>query len=229
VNPSRRIKQVAIGLAAVLAVGTGAIALLHAPFAKSALVAMGECPAKRVTAADVETARVDSVRKTRGKASAKARPALGFVLEDSTPDDIRSWALKNNVECKESREGLGFACVNVPSSALPDREASEGVVTSLHMNFRPGDKKLVNLSLTSANLDAQNAVDRMARRAATLQAALGPPTKEAGELSVERFAAGNMATASVRHVYRDYEAKVSATALEPSRVMLVEQYLSAND
>jgi hypothetical protein len=228
-NPSRRIKQVAWGLAAVLAVSTGVIGLLHAPFAKSALVAMGECPVKRVTAADVEAARVESVRKTRGKTPAKSKPALGFILEGSTPDDVRSWAVKNNVECKELREGLGFVCGDIPSSALPDRDATEGLITSLHLNFRPSDRKLVNLSLTSSNLTAESAVERMSRRAASLQAALGAPTKEAGALKVERFAQGKMATATVKHSYSDYEANVTATALEPSRVMLVEQYLSAND
>ncbi len=228
-SPSRQTKRIALALLASAGVAIATIGVLHAPFARSALMKVGGCPVSKVTAADVETARKDAMRSMRGQSPAKSRPALGFVLEGSTPEDVRSWAAEHKISCSEMREGLAFKCTNVPASALRDREPSDGAVSELFMNFRPIDRRLVNLSLTSSQLNSEDAASRMSRRVAKLTSTVGAPTEQAGEVSKERFASGGMATSLVAYHYQDYVARVTATAFEPANVNVIEQYTSAND
>jgi hypothetical protein len=228
-NSKRRIQRIALALLATAGVATATIGVLHAPFARSALMKVGGCPVSKVTAADVEAARKDAVRSLRGETAAKSRPALGFILEGSTPEDVRSWAAEHKISCTEMREGLAFKCTNVPAAALRDREPTEGAISELFMNFRPSDRKLVNLSLTASELSAEDAAARMKRRVEKLTSTVGTPTQQAGEISQQRFAAGGMATSLVSYRYRDYVASVTATAFEPTQVNVLEQYTSAND
>ncbi len=222
-------KRVFLGLGTTLVLSVGVVGILHAPFARSALMKVGGCPVGKASAADIETVRKQAVSSMRGVGTATTRPALGFVLEGSTPDDVRSWAHENGVTCTEKREGLYLSCRDVPAKALRDRDPNDGDVGELSLAFRPTDRKLVNITASTMGLGPDAAAARMNRRVEKLTTTLGAPTQAAGDVSANRFAKGGYATSKVSYRFGNYIAEVTATSFDQRGVHLMEHYVIAND
>lgn len=223
-----RIKKAALGVVLAGAGLTAGIGLLHTSVGRPLLAAIGGCPIKATPAA-AEAARMNSVAKMRGDSPASAKPAAGFTMDRSSPDDVRAWAKKHGLACKDAREGMLITCTDVPVSALGDRPAQAGAVSEVAFAFRPRDKALVNLSVTTNGLPAKTAASEMTRTKARLDEQLGTPTTAAGDITESYFSKGALSTAMVSYNRSDFVAEISATAFGARGVMLREHYVSAVD
>ncbi len=225
----RRAKKAVVTLGITAALVTGLIGVLHAPFARPWLMKMGGCPVGKASAAEVEEGRMQAVRKTRGTDPAPSRPALGFELDASRPEDVLAWAAKSGVTCKEKREGMLLTCEDVPANAVSDRPHENGSIDEVSFAFRPRDRRLVNVTTMSFRLSADEAARRMTASVDRVRPTLGVPPIASGDVTAERFAAGGFVTATTSWHYSDYEAQVTATSFDGRGVALREQYLSATD
>jgi len=219
--------RVSIYVASVLAALTLLVGLLHTSLGRPLLARLGVgCPVQ-ASPEDVERARRDSARATRGSEPSPAQPALGFVLDEMTMADAQAWAEREQVSCEEQRGGTLLMCSHVRAAALG---GSGGETTDeLVLAFSPKTKRLVNIATTEYGLDGTAAASRMARIVSNLEEKLGKPTREAGERSASYLAEAPMRTALVRYRFSDYQADVTATNLPGKGLMLREHYMSARD
>lgn len=222
---ARTWKKLAGALVAASAVVVGGIGFLHMPAARPLLRMLGGgCPLK-ASAAEVESARLTAARETRGTDPAPARPALGFMLDVTSSDDVRAWAKKAGIACKEEREGTYFACADVPAASLGEA----GRITDVSFGFSPTTKRLVNLTTLRLDLTGDDAARQLASIAARLEKELGAPSSAAGEPSGTYLSSGDMHTSMMAYRYADYMADVSATKIPQAGVAVREHYMSARD
>jgi hypothetical protein len=205
----------------------GFIALLHANGGRSLLL-LGGCPVG-ASASEVERSRMKAVVNIRGTAPAAKRPAAGFTLDVTTPDDVHAWAKEHRVSCSVGRGGMLIKCTAVPASALRDRPEARGTISEVDLAFRPRDKALVNVSVISFGMRPEPASSSMASTKRHLERELGPPTTAEGDISPRHLGQGGFATAIIAYRSSDFLAEVTATGLGSSGVMLHEHYLSAID
>jgi hypothetical protein len=225
----RRMKKAAVRVGLAAALVTGLIGVLHAPFARPLLMKIGGCPVGKASAAEVEEGRMQAVRKTRGSVPAPSRPALGFALDGSVPEDVLAWAEKKGISCKEKREGMLLTCKDVPANVLPDRPQENGTIDEVSFAFRPRDRRLVNVTAMSFRLSPDEAARRMTASVDRVRPDLGAPAIASGDVTKERFANGGFVTATTTWSYSDYEAQMTATSFNGRGVALREQYLSASE
>ena len=119
-----------LGVASLLVLATGVIGFAHTPPGRPLLAMMGmgkartaggKCPLGYDVAASPaqkESARQRFSEAHRGNGVAKARPALGFVLDQTTEAEVMKWADAHDVECKKPRSGADLDCVNVPATVV---------------------------------------------------------------------------------------------------------------
>ena len=219
--------RVSVYVASTLAALTLLVGLLHTSLGRPLLARLGVgCPVQ-ASPEDVERARRDSARATRGSEPSPAQPALGFVLDEMTMADAQAWAEREQVSCEEQRGSTILMCSHVRAAALG---GSGGETTDeLVLAFSPKTKRLVNIATTEYGLDGTAAASRMARIVSNLEEKLGKPTREAGERSASYLAEAPMRTALVRYRFSDYQADVTATNLPGKGLMLREHYMSARD
>lgn len=218
--------RIAVYVASALAILTLAMGFLHTRLGRPLLARLGGCPVQ-ASPDQVERARLSSARATQGHEASPAQPALGFVLDRMTLSDAQSWAKRENVSCDDSRSGTVLTCSRVPGKALGNR--SLGAVDELVLAFSPTTQRLVNITTSRAGLDGPAAEARLKSIAADLEAKLGKPTREAGEVSADYLASAPMRTALVRYRFTDYQADVAATNLPGRGLVVREHYMSARD
>lgn len=202
---------------------TGLIGALHLPFARPLLACVAGCPVARVTPEQVEQAQRRALQKLRGSDVAPARPALGFMLDATTLDDVKAWARKNGLTCDESRKGALLKCEDVPARAFTVEV--DGAVDEIAFGFRLHDHVLMNLTTLQTGIDAATAVSRFTQIADRLSRALGPAkmTRRPDD------AWDGSRPAYVSYRFTDYLAEASAMRLPDRGVMLREHYVSALD
>lgn len=213
-------KKIVARLALVTGVGTAAIGVLHAPFARSLLAKIGGCPVGKASAEDVERARRAAVASLRGDAPAPSRTALGFTLAQATVADVDRWAHERSIACAKKREDLLVVCTGVPSA--------EGAVDEATFAFRPSDGRLVNVTAMTFALGPDEAAVRMRASTDALRATLGEPARAFGDAAPARFAQGGFATSTTRWRFRDLAAEVTATSFD-GRVVLREHWVTIED
>ena len=138
--------RVSVYVASTLAALTLLVGLLHTSLGRPLLARLGVgCPVQ-ASPEDVERARRDSARATRGSEPSPAQPALGFVLDEMTMADAQAWAEREQVSCEEQRGGTLLMCSHVRAAALG---GSGGETTDeLVLAFSPKTKRLVNIATT---------------------------------------------------------------------------------
>lgn len=219
--------RVSIYVASGLAALTLVIGLLHLPFGRPLLARLGiGCPVQ-ATPEDTERARLESARATQGTEASPAQPALGFVLDKMTSEDVLAWADRHHVDCSEQRAGTLLNCKDVPQSALGDRTG--GSLDELQLVFSPTSKRLVNIATAQYGLAAGDAASQMTRVIAGLEQQLGKPTREVGQRSGRYLDSAPYKTALVRYRFSDYQADVTATNVPGKGTLLREHYMSARD
>jgi hypothetical protein len=202
---------------------TAFIGLLHMPVARPLLALIGQCPVGHASASEIEEAQDIALRMLRGTTPAPVRPALGFVLETTTIEQVRAWARSHGVSCESSREDTLLTCIKVPATAL----GSSATVTldEIAFGFRLRDRHVVNVTTLSSGLSATAAARAFTTIAGGLAARLGPPPIK--RLPTPEWA--GRGPAFVRYRFADYIADVTAIGLPGRGVVLKEHYLSATD
>jgi hypothetical protein len=219
---------------------TAAIGLMHTSAGAPILARLGGCPAMGVSAAEVNALRLRGVSGLRGTRPAPTRPALGFVLDHTTPADVEAWAVRAGVRCTSKKRGiLLLSCKNVPRAALPEAtgepsqpvEAAPAadrprVIEDLALSFDPREH-LISIDALTRSLPAVNAAAAFSSSDARLAALLGPATETAGDSQASQLARTPLATSLRRYRFSDYIAIVTVSNL-PSGLAVREQYLSGS-
>jgi hypothetical protein len=209
-----------IKLAASSLVAVGLIGVLHMPFARKLLQSVGGCPfpttSRTLTAAEAEALRQDTLAPAKTLAPAPARPALGFVLEQTTRAEVNSWAASHQITCQGDRHGAGLTCQNVAASALPAPGATE-VSGSLMLGFGANDT-LVSVHYLSRDASRDRVLAR-SDEAVLLLASLSVPITHSGNPRLDAA----LSQSRSRLVFRDYTAELSATHMG-SAYALSESY-----
>lgn len=218
-------KKLALGVfgsAIALTVGIGA---LHLPMARPLLAWVGVgCPAK-ASPEEVEAARKNAASLARGPTWAKARPALGFRLDQTTKAEVDAWVKAKGLSCTEAERGTVLRCAGVPAAALGRSEGGTGV-DDLSFAFSAKDLRLVTVSTLQSQLNAAQAASALEELSGELGLRLGEPGRRIGQPTAGYLAGGSLRTAMVEYRYQDYLATVSATNLG-DRVAVREHYMSA--
>ena len=202
------------------------MAALHMPAARPLLAFFGVgCPMEKATGEQVETARMSAVRATRGTEASPARPALGFILDTSTVDDVKAWAATSKVECSVERQKTLLICDGVPTSALGE---PAGGKVDLKLGFNTVGK-LVNVVAVHRSLDPNRAEVVLAGVVNRMAADLGKPDVAVGERTGAYLAGEMLRTAVVEYKFSDYMAEVSATNFSADGIAVREHYISARD
>ena len=222
-----RLIRVSIYVASTLAALTVVIGLLHTPMGRPLLARLGVVCPVQASPEDVERTRLESARATQGTEASPAQPALGFVLDKMTLEDVQAWAERKHVSCDSIRSDTVLTCKDVPASALSGRTGT--AIDELDLAFSPRTKRLVNIATTQSDLTGDSAAAQMKAVVLGLEDQLGKPTREVGKRSSAYLASGPMRTALVRYRFTDYQADVSATNFPGHGMVLREHYMSARD
>lgn len=220
----RRPVKVLIGAGAGLLAAVALVGGLHHPAARPLLAWIGVgCPAQ-ASPTDVESARRATARALRGVEPATQRPALGFVLDEASRDEVTAWAEAHALDCALKREGTVLLCANVPAELLGH---AGGAVDDLSFAFEPEGLRLVTVSALRNRLDPESAAAGMRAAVGALEPSLGRGERH-GEMAADYLGASPMRSALVEYRFRDYIAQVSALNLG-ERVVLREHYMTALD
>jgi hypothetical protein len=225
---SNLVRRLAIAATAV-GVAIAAIGVAHAPFARSFLMSMGGCPmaGARMTPVESESARRIALSAIPASVPAPARPALGFSLDVTTPVDVRAWADRERVDCKESREGL-IKCADVRPGAL-GLPAAEGRIDELSLEFNR-QARLVNTTTYRSHLNPEAAATAAHAIVGPLVDTLGPAEKQAGDFDAAKLgASGAESISTVMYRFTDYVADVTAMNTPSGGPAILEHYMSARD
>lgn len=224
-----------LGVAALLVLATGVVGFAHTPPGRPLLALMGMgkartgggmCPLGYDVAASPaqkESARQRFSEAHRGEASAKARPALGFVLDQTTESEVLQWATAHDVQCSKPKSGADLDCVDVPA-AVVGLGSKAPALRNLWLNFGEG-ARLRSVIAIRREPDVKaigSAFDAMVE-AVSQQA--GPPAKVDGDGSPQRLSEGLLRQSSVEYRFTNYYALARATNMGDA-FLLTEEYRS---
>ena len=224
-----RWKRAAIVAFGVVAASVALVGVMHMPFARGLLMRAGGCPvvgAGQATPEVMEPARHAAMAAERGHDPAPARPCVGFVLDQTTRDEVHQWEDRFHVDCEDTNPGL-IKCKDVAAGALAENDA-DGPAAELALGFDV-QRRLVNVSVFRTHLSDERATSATAEVVSKLSP-LGAPQKRSGAFDAAHFAqegAAGLATVSYR--FSDYFAEVTAMRFEGSGLTLLEHYMSATD
>jgi hypothetical protein len=199
-----------IGFGVVTVALTGLVGLMHTAVGRPWLQRVGGCPFGQESAAEVERLTNAAALRERGVLLAPARPCLGFVLEQSSPAEVRAWASKSGVHCAERLDGHLFLCRNVPAVALARTGAS---IEEVSLSFRVADLKLQSVAVLTRKTTLGDEISVLTSH---LERVLGAPTSRLGEQV-------GAATFTQRYQFSDYLSELTATPIG-TQIVVREQY-----
>jgi hypothetical protein len=200
---------------------TGLVGVMHMPFARSLLMKVGGCPITQATPEQLEQAQNASaaVRVAQANGEAPTKPALGFVLDKTTPDDVHAWTDRKGLTCSDVVGGAVITCLNVPAATIGQTGPD---FTELQFTFHPNPRTLRVVSTFRSHLTRQDTLALMHTRDAELSRELGKPTDIHGQPDLQSQAS---AAYLLTYNFKDYLADEQATEL-PSGFALAEHYMS---
>lgn len=223
--------RLAIRAAVGAALFTGAVGVLHLPFAAPLLRLVSPssvCPVQKGSPAAIDRAHEVGAQMVRDSAAAlaPARPALGFALDTMRKGDLDAWAAKYGVTCHSiaGNEPLQ-KCVAVPPEAV-GQPATFGTLEEVCFVFK-STGELVNVQTLRRGLDPQRAATIVAELERGASSVLGPPTTSGGEANAAYLGRSFLSTYVTVRTFKDYRVTFTATNLAPTGVMVREEYLSA--
>lgn len=225
-----RLRRALVGATATALLLSGVIGVLHMPFAAPLLRRISPaslCPVTRGTPEQIDRAHELGAASIRASASsaAPARPALGFVLDETTRTEIDAWAARHALSCEAIGGNANLRrCSDVPASAVGEAE-SLGTLEEVTFELR-GTGVLVNVETLRRNLTADQAATVSSALERSVASAVGAPSKSGGEATVTHLSHGFLSSYVAEHTFVDYRATVSATNLAKTGFMVREQYLS---
>jgi hypothetical protein len=223
------VRPFAAGLVVALVAGAAGVGALQTSWGQPVRARVGGCPATCTAASETDALRLAGLHTPRGAASAPARPALGFVLDRTTPRDVRAWAARAGVRCNDaSRALLSWRCAHVPRdtlAALATMPAGAAMIEDLELTFDPGGR-LVSVDAVTRRLRPAVAAAAFAASDARLRALLGPASERDGDPGAEALARAPLAATAVRRYrFNDYVAILSVSRLSTG-LAVRELYLS---
>jgi hypothetical protein len=206
--------------APLLAVAVG----LHTP-AGRALLGASACPwgGSAPSAERLEELRVKSAGTLKGNATtrATARPAFGFVLDQSTRADVTAWATRASATCTEEVGGAALRCELAEKNIT---EESGVAVRDAFFRFDPRGV-VVGIDLMRDGTDGNKAAAVLTTISDRISRAAGPPSTVQGTADSAHLG-GYLDRAATEFRFADYAADVSATNLGERGVVIREQYRS---
>jgi hypothetical protein len=199
----------------------GGIGLLHMPAGRGLLrTLMGDCPiGAEATPEMIEHSRQVSLARVAGDGAAGARPAVGFELDHTTRAEIEAWASTHGVGCEAEVSAL--RCRAVPAAAWGGPAVADQMILQLDPASR-----LVGVQVSLRGDDAAAAAAWMRAMTGALEAAIGAPTEQRGEVSAAWIGGGPMRQALARYSFADYRAEVAATQVSGGDVLVRANYQS---
>jgi hypothetical protein len=188
--------------------------------------ALGGCPlaARPAHAGEVDAVRQRAVEGARAGGAAPCRPALRFVLDETTHDAVMAWSRARGVTCADVRDGL-VHCTDVPNEAL-GLPRDEARVRELSLAF-DDNGRLVNGTTLRVRLSDHAAERTLAGISSRMTAALGTA---AGSLDASRLSkVGPTSLSQMRYRFRDYMAEAIAMRLPRDGIVVREHFISARD
>jgi hypothetical protein len=203
-------------LVAVLSLG--AVGFLHTRQGMRLLMKLGaQCPlGKKLTAQAVEKSRLRGLAHERGRKPASKRPALGLALDSSSEIDAIEWGRSMHLECFSEVRGEKFLRCTEPGT--------EGTTM---LAFNPSGK-LVAVDVFRKRVSPRSLDPLLASISRSLESELGKPQQRVGEMSSRYLVAGTtVKTAYFEYRFSNYVAKVTASYLPWTGLVVHEQYSSA--
>lgn len=190
--------------------------------AGQALIGAGGCPWGGAPSAErLEDFRVKNAATLKTNARATARPAFGFVLDQSSRADVTAWGSRVGATCKDELKGAALRCES-PNGIV----GAEGgtPVRDAFFRFDPRGV-LVGVDLMHDGTDGEKAAAALKTVTERISKAAGPPTTMQGTASSAGLG-GYLNRAATEFRFADYAADVSATNLGEQGVVVREQYRS---
>lgn len=211
-----------VGIALTLLAG-----VLHMPLARPWLAKLGiACPVRAGTPEQVDRARAFGAARFEGKASAPARPALGFVFEKTTLAEINAWAQKHGVTCEKiAKTDTLRSCANVPAAAIGEPDWF-GPAEEVAFELR-ADRTLASVSTMRRRLGLGDANAITREIGSRLGADLSTAHVRGGENAPAHFAKGPLQAYKEEWTFADYGATLGEVRLGDTGMMVREHYLSA--
>ena len=227
-RPTKVLLRAALALALVALLGTGVIGFAHTAPGRPLLALIGPalgmakaapgpqgCPFgfdRAASPAERDARRLRFAALHRGEAVARARPALGFTLGQTTRTEVLAWAKSHRLLCTTPRSGDGLECQQVPLAFLPTPGESGALLQGLWLGFGEGERleSVVALRKEPRPEPVSAAFAALAR---SLAEQAGPPSLQQGDGSAQGLAAGLLAQSSAEYRFRDYYALARVTNL----------------
>lgn len=198
------------------------------PFVRELAAWIGyDLPHGDISATQMDHFRTQAVLHLKGDQNAPHRPALGLNLDSTTIRQTADWLQTKGLKCLHGVSGYAFIqCKNVPSASLGLNNDSQAnvLIDEVDFSFNSGGK-LIAVNLLRRKLSASAGVDLISVISQALKNSLGVPTKIIGQNDISTFAKA-MNSVSIEYNFKDYLAKVTASYLPWSGVVLYEQYMS---
>jgi hypothetical protein len=228
-------------LARTLAIGLGTTTLLvglvgvaHTPVGRPFLgaitrMAHGGCPFgydQAMSPAQREHARRNFSASHHGERPAASRPALGFVLDHSTRNEVVARMAKHGITCTAGRGLSDLTCNAVPSSALGG-SAAHAPDRNLWFTFGAKDQ-LLSVVAMSHDARPESISDAFAATRSALDEQTGAISALQGDADPRALSSGLLRQASAELRCSDYYALTRASNLGKSFALL-EEYRSLAD
>ena len=224
------IQRLILASLAVVVICAGSMAFIHTrsgqriPVVRQlALWLNVNCPADHITSTQMDEWRAKAATILQGDLMAPLRPALGLELNETTIRQAAVWLEDKGLDCVHGVRGYAFLrCHKVDPKILG--MSSSTPIDEFDLSFN-SKGKLVSVNLLHRKLTPENGVEVFTEIVADLKEDLGMPNKISGDLSVQNFKTP-LSAVSVEYNYKDYLAKVTASSLPWSGVVIYEQYMS---
>jgi hypothetical protein len=216
--------RAAVGLGSITLLATLVIGVAHTPWGRpllrlpllSALAQRAGCPVGRIEPAAFEKVRQLKLQGDVGAASARAHPALGFVLGQTRREAVQRWARAQRADCRSGLVASVLECENV---AVVDAAP----ISHLRLQF-DAEERLVLVDLFRQSSDDQKLVERFRELGRELDAAVGPATSSVGTPTLAFVKQSPLTTVVRSYRYRDYVANAMLLNLGKRGLRLREQY-----
>ncbi len=217
--PKRRRRWI---VAAAVGMPLLALAVLGHTKAGRAMLGADKCPwgQDAPSAERLEEFRVKNATALKSTTRAAARPAFGFVLDQTTRAEVMAWGTSTGSTCHEELKGAALRC-----EASEQPTAAEAVpVKDAFFRFDPKGV-LVGVDLMRDGTNGEKAAAVLTTITAQIAREAGPPSTVQGTASPAHLA-GYLNRAGTEFRFANYAADVSATNLGEQGVVVREQYRS---
>ncbi|MDG0818104.1 hypothetical protein [Bdellovibrio svalbardensis] len=200
----------------------------HIPVIRELALELGyKSRVDNLSSSQMERFRTQAITHLKGDINAPHRPAIGLNLDSTTIREAANWLQSKGLSCVHGVKGYAFLrCHKIPSKVLGLNSTlnSTTVIDEMDLGFN-SQGKLISVNLLHRKLSALQGVELINDISQGLRSSLGVPTKMIGANDVKTFATA-MNSVSIEYNFKDYLAKVTASYLPWSGVVLYEQYLS---